>query len=532
MQASAAAFYSLWREDRVRERLFEILDAEDLCHVRLASAACCNLVTKRLFLRITLTFRARTFMQQSRVQALSRIGHHIEHLTFYLPHTKDTFLPPLINGSGEEVRYLYAPYTSTASTQPRPKCANRELEELLTQQYPPLFHAASNVPSFIHAMRHVPNMRHLTIKTPGQNAEERYRRSIVDHALISLRIALERAPLEKFVKLSLSPTHPSAFLYLRHAPGFGCTPSAGRRWQQIRKLEITVEAWDFYGPSPGLDQLKIIDDYIRIFAGCVEKFTFIWLGRSGPCPLSFAADPLLAPPAIAPKVVTKPIQFRKLRYLSVRNTTMDAPQLDEIMRSHQKCVYEFDFQDIVLVNGGLWCTALAPLMRTGRWAAVPHGTKAEEPSTGFKIKRQRKYKWPYADPTPISSSSSKMTISAPILDTRPAMPILLQPTVHHPVVAEYGDVTAVQRKIEAEEAQYRQNHAPKASVLHKAHEAVLDKRSERSHGHADNSSSSPTRVRFRLDGDEHHQTTSTVSMSTDVRSMEVPIFWKRFLKRE
>ncbi|KAK7927895.1 hypothetical protein PG985_004893 [Apiospora marii] len=430
MQASAAAFYSLWREDRVRERLFEILDAEDLGHVRLASAACCNLVTKRLFLRITLTFRARTFMQQSRVQALSRIGHHIEHLTFYLPHTKDTFLPPLINGSGEEVRYLYAPYTSTASTQPRPKCANCELEELLTQQYPPLFHAASNVPSFIHAMRHVPNIRHLTIKTPGQDAEERYRRSIVDHALISLRIALERAPLEKFVKLSLSPTHPSAFLYLRHAPGFGCT---GRRWQQIRKLEIAVEAWNFYGPSPGLDQLKIIDDYIRIFAGCVEKFTFTWLGRTGPCPIALTADPLFAPPRSSKKEFTcplrKPIHFPKLRCLSVRNATMNAHQLGGIMRSHQKCVYEFDFQDIVLSNSSIWRAALAPLMKTGRWAAVPHGTKAEAPSTGFKIKRQRKYKWPYADPTPISSSSSKMTISAPILDTRPAMPILLQPTV-------------------------------------------------------------------------------------------------------
>ncbi|KAK8041825.1 hypothetical protein PG993_006348 [Apiospora rasikravindrae] len=359
MATTPQAFYCLWQQDRIREKLFEVLSKEDICNVRLASSACCNLVTKRLFLRTNLTFTASTFTRQSRVQALSRIGHHIEHLTFYFPHSDATFLPPLIHPeSGQEISFLYTPHTSMASVLSRPKFANTGLGEILTQQYPPLFHAASNVPSFINAMKHVPNMRHLTIKTPGQNAKERYRRDIVDYALISLRISLERAPLLKLVKLSLSAVHPSAFNYLRHVPGFGCTPSAGRRWQQIRKLQISVEAWDFYGPSPGLDHLKMIDDYIRNFADSVEKFSFTWLGRKGPCPKLFnevtsPMSPLPPPPS------RRPIRFRRLRYLSVRNATMNAPQVAELVDNHQRCVREFDFDNVVLIHGGSWDDALA-----------------------------------------------------------------------------------------------------------------------------------------------------------------------------
>ncbi|RYP66316.1 hypothetical protein DL770_008823 [Monosporascus sp. CRB-9-2] len=220
-------------------------------------------------------------------------------------------------------------------------------------------------------------MRHLTIKTPGQDPKERYRRDIVDYALISLRIALERAPLNELTKLSLSSVHPSAFIYLRHTSGFGCLPSAVRRWRQIRKMHIAVESWDFYGPSPGLDHLKMIDDFIRSFSGNLEKFTFTWLGRKGPCPLSLAADPLFAPPRntqklfhevtspmspLPPTPPRKPVVFRKVRYLAVRNATMNAPQVSDLVNSHRHCVREFDFENVVLIDAGNWDEALAPLM--------------------------------------------------------------------------------------------------------------------------------------------------------------------------
>ena len=394
MAQGPQAFYCLWQNKEIRERLFELLQKEDICRVRLASSACCNLVTKRLFLRTHLTFAAHTFTRQHRIEALSRIGHHIEHLTFYFPHSDATFLPPLVHPeTGREISFLYAPHTSMASVLERPKFATSGLGEILTLQYPPLFHAASNVPSFINALRHLRNLRHLTIRTPGQDPKERYRRGIVDYALVSLRIAVERAPLHRLSKLTLSPVHPSAFIYLRHTPGgFGCLPSAGRRWRQIRKMHVSVESWDFYGPAPGLDHLRMIDDFVRAFEGSLEKFTFSWQGRyKGPCPLSLAADPLFAPPRGERKLfheVTspmsplppappprKPVTLRRARYLAIRNATMSEGQVADLVRTHRHCVREFDFENVVLVGEGSWDGALSPLVGQSSSSSSPRGDR-------------------------------------------------------------------------------------------------------------------------------------------------------------
>lgn len=391
MASESHPFYSLWAQGDIRERLFLHLSKSDICAVRLANSACCNLVTRRLFQRVHLTFTANTFTRPYRVEALARIGQHIEHLTFYLPHSDATFLPPLIHPStGAEISYLYTPHTSMASTLTRPKYGNSELGDILTQQYPPLFHAAINVPSFINAVKNVPNLRHLTIKTPGQNAAERYRRDIVDYALMSLRIAVERSLyLTKLSKLSLHGVHPAAFLYLKFqdGPGFGLSPMAGKRWRQIRRMHIAVDSWDFYGPSgPGLDQLKIIDDYLRQFAATLEKLSFTWIGRKGPCPLALAEDPLFDIPRENRKLfneVTSPmsplpatpgvrsrIHFSKLKYLQVKNASMSESQLRGLVKTHRETVKEFDFDNVALVNGGNWDEALAPLMATPDMSGV------------------------------------------------------------------------------------------------------------------------------------------------------------------
>lgn len=300
-----------------------------------------------------------------------------------MPHSEATFLPPLVHPlTGQEICFLYTPHTSMSSVLTRPKYANTELGEILTQQYPPLFHAATNVPSFIHAFKELPNMRHLTIKCPGQDARERYRRDIVDYALISLRIAVERAPMTKLNKLSLSSLHPAAFNYLRHVQGFGTVPSASRRWKQVKKLNISVESWDFYGPSPGLDHLKVIDDYVRFFAPDLEKFSFSWHGAKGPCPVALSSDPLFAPPRSSRKLfheVTSPmsplptrpprspIHFPKLKQLQIRNAAMNAPQLSGLIKSHSRTVKEFDFENVVLTNNGSWDDALAPVNGDDTW---------------------------------------------------------------------------------------------------------------------------------------------------------------------
>ncbi|KAJ1326343.1 diaphanous 1 [Microdochium nivale] len=379
MAHPSPAFNCLWQTDQIRETLFELLSREDICNVRRTSSACCNLVTKRLFKRTHLTFTATSFTRQSRVQALARIGHHIEHLTFHFPHSEATFLPPLVHPeSGREISFLYKPHTSIASVLERPKFANSGLGHVLTEQYPPLFHAASNVPAFIHAAKHLVNLRHLTIRTPGQDPKERYRRDTVDYALISLRIALERCPLTRLSKLSLVSVHPAAFMYLSHVPGgFGSLPSASRRWRQIRRMSISVEAWDFYSASPGLDHLKMMDDFIRSFSGSLEKLSFTWLGRKGPCPLSLAMDPLFAPPRstqklfhevtspmspLPPAPARKPVVLPRARYLAVRNATMNEHQVADLVSAHQYNVREFDFENVVLINAGSWDAALAPLL--------------------------------------------------------------------------------------------------------------------------------------------------------------------------
>lgn len=379
-----ADFYCLWKNETLRERLFDELDKSDLCAVRATNSTLSSLLTKRLFLRTHITFTASTFTKQTRISALSRIGHHIEHLTFSFPHSDATFLPTLIHPTtGNEISFLYHPITSMAAALIRPKFTSSELGQILTEQYPPLFHAASNVPSFINAMRHLPNMRHLTIKTPGQDPKERYRRDCVDYALISLRISLERAPLTKLSKLSLSGVHPTAFNYLRHTPGsgYGVSPSAERRWRQIRKLYISVESWDFYDPtSPGLDHLKIMDEFIRWFAPRLEKFSFTWDGhQKGPCPIALGEDPLFTPGGskkqrkklsselmdtmspLPERPSRREMNLPRLKYLSVRNATMNASQVNGLVKRHMRTVKEFQFEEVLLVGEGTWDEALKPL---------------------------------------------------------------------------------------------------------------------------------------------------------------------------
>ncbi|TQS31898.1 hypothetical protein Golomagni_07808, partial [Golovinomyces magnicellulatus] len=310
MASTEQQFYALLRSDHIKDHLLPHLSTSDLCAIRRASTACCNLLTKRIFTRIHVTFTANTFTKPTRVTALGRVGHHIEHLTFQFPHSDATFLPPLIHPqTGEEMNFLYTPHTSMGSAMTRPKYANRELGDVLTQQYPPLFHAATNVPSFINAFRYLTNVRHLTVRCPGQKPEERYRRDIVDYALISLRIAVERVSLTKLHKLSLT-VHPAALQYLKHIGSIGKIPSATKRWGQIRKLHMSIEAWDFYGSSPGLDHLRLIDDYIRGLSPNLEKFVFTWLGSKGPCPLAVYDDNLFVPSRSTKKLfheVTSPM---------------------------------------------------------------------------------------------------------------------------------------------------------------------------------------------------------------------------------
>ncbi|TVY55776.1 hypothetical protein LCER1_G002904 [Lachnellula cervina] len=516
----------LWRDNGIRSALLSHMDAASICTLRLTQFEFCELITPALFTRTRLTFTPSALIRPSRLEALARIGPHIEHLTFSMPHSEATFLPPLLNPmNGHEVNFLYTPHTTVTSVTSRPKYGSPELGDLLTQQYPPLFHAATNVPAFINALTQMPNLRHLTISCPGQDPAQRYRRDCVDYALISLRIAIERAPMLRLEKLSLRQIHPAGLQYLRHHPGYGCTPSAGRRWKQIRKLAITMDSWDFLGLRPGLDHLKILDDYIRNFSANLEKVSFGWNGRKGPCPLTLFSDPLFAPPRRAAKLfaeVTSPMSplpaapprpsmaFPRLRYMQVRNATMSVEQVSDFVYEHRHTVKEFDFENVALINGGSWEDALAPLTRisgSDEWQSQQSGSEvdssmsshsqdeldllfgelekpevidslcglpdetldAEITNTSVQLKkkrvhrrRRRKHHREHKEPSEELAISCPIPISNPVVD-------VLQPTTFDP------NVQGVQRDFQQEAAQRELADDPekRVSALKKAKEAVL-----------------------------------------------------------
>lgn len=385
------------RDESIRRRMLNILTTRDLCNLRLTSCAFSNMVTSSLFSKIRLSFSPSAFSRQCRIEALARIGHHIRHFTFSMHHSDATFLPPLLHPkSGMEIGFMYTPHTSLESERERPKYGTIELGNYLTAQYPAIFHAATNVPAFIRALTCMPNLEHISISCPGQDPVERYRRSAVDYALISIRIAIERAELPNLTKLSLA-CHPAALLYLHPTPNFGASPSALRRWRQIKNLKLSIDAWPFdHAPT---DHLKLLANFLRIFAGSMEKLTFHWYGQRGPCPLTMAMLPSrpsspnspfgyhnipqsptsksqklfaeitspMSPLPLTPSA--EPLHFEKLRRVQVKNTYVTSDQVSGFITRHAASIKGMDFDNVVLTTG-TWDDALLPLGRLSSREAI------------------------------------------------------------------------------------------------------------------------------------------------------------------
>ncbi|KAJ5961502.1 hypothetical protein N7501_006443 [Penicillium viridicatum] len=223
--------------------------------------------------------------------ALGRIGGYVQAMTFKISHDKETFLPPILDPiMGTEQTFIYTPQRSQlGGSSPRYGC--RKMTELLVKQYPPVFHASTNIPSFVQALMMMSGLQHLRISCEGQVPSHRYRRSVVDYALISLRMAIEQAPLKDLHTLSLLSVHPGAVLYLRPAPGFGASPASCKRWAQIRKLTVHMMS---FGHEPGqpTDPLKLLHAYLGSFPS-LRRLIFHWEGERGLSPLSLATEPSL-----------------------------------------------------------------------------------------------------------------------------------------------------------------------------------------------------------------------------------------------
>ena len=383
--ASTSAFLRFWSNERTRDGFLSCVPKEDLTSLRLACHDFGLKGAPHLFKDMTITFRQNTFTKPARMAALYRIGTYVQSLTFKMEHGSETFLPPLLDPvSGEEVEFIYEPYCQV-DRNPNdrlsiPTYGSWEMTDLLVKQYPPLFHAAANVPSFIRAFRLLPNVNHLVVSTPGQEASQRYRRSIVDYALISLRIAVERCPMQLLSSLSLISVHALAVHYLNPTMGLGALPNSARRWRQIRELTVRMDTIP-YDPSlespteAGTDHLKLLHAYLQTFTANLERLTFHWYGPKGLFPLALSSEKCLLPPSpslACPRrchLALRPLKFENLIFMEVDNVTTDASQVSSFILAHRRSISEFNFEGTTL-REGTWDDALSPLTRmsgSDRW---------------------------------------------------------------------------------------------------------------------------------------------------------------------
>ena len=370
----SAAFLNFWRTDLIRDCFLSFVTKEDQASLRLTSYECSLGVAPTLFKEINVSFGTNTFTRPARMAALERIGVYIRDIGFSMPHSADTFLAPLLDPTtGEEQVFIYEPYLglhrpSSSASQSSSKYGSWEMNDLLVKQYSPLFHATTNIPSFVRAFTAMPALRSLRVSCPGQSPAQIYRRSAVDYALISLRMAVEQAPLPRLESLTLDDVHPFSTFYLRPQLGIGASPASTRRWRQIKKLKIRMTCPAF-GDGQPTDHLKFLHSYLRTFP-LLEDFSFEWLRQKGPCPLSLSSEPCLAPGALdcsaaCPKTFAKPpgqLKFRRLRCMVLENSILDATQISDFIMTHRKVLGEFEFENVHL-RSGTWDDALAPLTR-------------------------------------------------------------------------------------------------------------------------------------------------------------------------
>lgn len=330
-----------------------------------------------MFKDVSVNFKSTSFTKTSRMIALKKIGHHVKNFTFRLPHSSETFLPPLLNlETGEQCNFTYVPQVDRPVTPPgmaqMPKYGTEEVTNMLIEQYPPLFHAATNVHAFIKALGCTRNLEQLIVSCPNQERPQLHRRSVVDYALISLRIAIERAALDNLNALTLESIHPAALFYLQPLMGIGSSPGSQRRWSQIEKLSVHMTSFPFNDPDK-TEHLRILHSYLRAFSHNLTTLNFSWVGeQKGPSPLSLDMEPVLRP-VDRPSTPPKALRFPRLQFMVLQNAIVDSSQVASFIRSHRKSLVEFTFEEITLRSGD-WDHALKPLrkMRDGARLSKRH----------------------------------------------------------------------------------------------------------------------------------------------------------------
>lgn len=379
MLCDSSTFLKFWLEDKCRETFLSHVPKNDLASLRLACHDFSVRAAPALFNDLSITFKTSTFTKPARVAALDRLGFYVKTLRFNLPHSSDTFLPPLVDPeTGEELSFTYTPQVEAATPQ-RPKYGDIGTTEILTRQWPTLFHAATNVPAFIRAFSAFINLSHLKISCPGYDQAQRFRRSIVDFALISLRIAVERNNLNALDTLTLSPIHPGGILYLAPLLGHGATPRSAARWSRVQKLTIHANTLPSSHVQGEPDYLRLLQTYLRNFQHNLRIFKFRWVGGKAQLPIQQSMLPVYPTgkhpasddsDAVNPSCLRKrrgmqPLQFGKLQRAEFENVKATSAEINAFVETHKQTLAELNFEDIKLA-GGSWNDALAPLTKNSK----------------------------------------------------------------------------------------------------------------------------------------------------------------------
>ena len=362
----SSTFLKFWLDDTCRDCFLSHVELTDLASLRLTCHDFSVRAAPALFDDLSITFKASTFTKPARLAALDRLGFYVKSLKFNLPHSSSTVLPPLVDPkSGSELSFSYTPHLQT-STAACPKYGDLGTTEILTRQWPALFHAATNVPAFVRAFSSFINLASLTVSCPGYNHPQTGRPSTVDFALISLRIAIEQNNLNALESLTLSPMHPEGFLYLSCLPGYGATPRSARRWSRIKHLAIHADAPTFPRPGDQPDHFKLLQTYIRNFQSNVETFDFRWNGAKGSIPVRRPVRISSEETTAEAKQREAPhLRFPKLRTADFENVKATARDISSFASAHRRTLEELNLESVELTQG-TWEMALAPLTKLDR----------------------------------------------------------------------------------------------------------------------------------------------------------------------
>lgn len=381
-------FLRLWLKNTVREGLCEHCDDETLSSLRQVSHALDDVISPILFKSLYLSFRVDSFSKPGRLETFSRIGCYVRDLHFSIEHNDSAFLPDLFEPDGDTTVLPWNPPRTIKAKVDRNVRKPTESEQWM-EQWPQTFQSASNAYQFIKFFEHMPRLRGLTLTSSDENSRDLYRRSSVDFAISSIRIALDKVDLRCFRRLNLD-VHPGALLSLAATHSYVNSPRSGRLFSRVKKLNITMTSWDF--ESLPKDHLKLLDQYVRAFSPSLEKLTFAWDGGRGPCPLTLQSDQLINPEALKatqqgdhllfgevttpmsplPEVPMKPeMLFRKLRYVKLQNVALTSQQLHDFFGRHQRTLRAYNLDHVELTDGGSFEYAVGPLLnmqdKNSRW---------------------------------------------------------------------------------------------------------------------------------------------------------------------